>query len=400
MSYTPKLFGKPQEDQQEDAGLGNTPALGSSGIGMGAGSTGAGGGVPQAPQAAKAQAPSAGTGFVNIDRMIGANQGIGSQISERGTRAVNEDKGRFQIAETAATRGMNSNAPNMGSLDAATRYLGGAGKEGDEDTIKAGLSGTYGGPTSIGYNIGQGDAIRRAGALSNAQSAGRQIASEQAGGLASYDPRMSAIDAALYGQEASAQAARKDLTANIDKNKKDQQARSGDFATRAQGEQTRAQELAANLRGQLGRGAQGIRTEAGAQATQGSGNGVTLSAENFVSPEQSQRLSFIAQALGDPSIAMESRPRDLTAESQARFENASDVAGQNVIKQPGTTNTRRPTTEEFNQAAWAQQFPSGWMGGPMGTPRQQAAVRQTLQDQVNADSELFNRVFGSGNPNK
>lgn len=85
----------------------------------------------------------------------------------------NEDGGYYQPAPFV---------PDSGSLNAAQGIL----------------SDTYEGPTNLDYAIGDTKEARQARALGNADSAGVTMA-EMGGPLALYNPALSAIDRAIYG---------------------------------------------------------------------------------------------------------------------------------------------------------------------------------------------------------
>jgi hypothetical protein len=332
------MFGKDQEDEQAQLGMGGAPALGSSGMGAGAGNMGGGGGVPQgraepaAPQAPQSQSSSlgAGTGFVNIDRMIGANQGIGSHVTSFGGNALKKEGEAFDKKKNETTSQIN-NAP-MPSVQGITGAIQNLGSDpSGQNTIMAGLNASYSGPKGMTYNIGNTGNIKSANALANSRSTGREIAS-QTGTLAGYDPRMSAIDSMLYGQVADAQAARTGLKNDT----KQTIAQQGRAADRVAGMASNQERLAANIRadtekklrsyagnivGEAERRAANENAagrEAHKRGSQLTANpGYTLGtptwegqvdgakAGNFVDQNQAGALQFISQALGDPSMALE-----------------------------------------------------------------------------------------------
>lgn len=356
MAYTPKMFGKDTEQDQETLGMGGTPALGSSGVGAGTGSLGGGTGVPQAKDAPQAQTTSSlgpGTGFVNIDRMIGANQGIGSQVSQFGGKALTGEKDAFgkEVKKTSdAIKAGGANIPSMYDVNNAIKGLtapaSGASSSGGiidtsatpglgaYNTIDSALGAKYTGPDAIKYNIGNTGGIKAAQALANNRSTGREIARET-GTLASYDPRMSAIDSALYGNVADAVQARNDLgkgtKSQIDKEKAS--------ALQIKGMADAARQNAADVRNSAVTGLQGVasgilggansRADAANAAEsalyQTGGKNLTAdpgyvrgtpvweggtpggaTAANFVDPRQAETLAYISRALGDPSMAIKS----------------------------------------------------------------------------------------------
>lgn len=347
MAYTPKLFEDGNKKQGAPGGdffpsmspptmPGPRPA----------GAPGAGPATPQAPQAPAIQAPATtalgpGTGFVNIDRVLGANQGAGEDITRAANKSLSNDKNRFGIAERDTLRAQDAGDPSLGVQEATNRFLGGTASSGDLNTIKRGLSGVFNAPTSVNYQIGANADIAGARALANAQSAGRELAS-RGGNLATYNPMMSSIDAAIYGMTPGVKQAVEGVGRDIKAQLDDQTRRGGAIAQRGEDIKRRAGETSASLRGQLTSAARAIAADAGAQARANSGQGVTLTPENFVTADQANTMRWIAEALGDPSLAITSRPRDLAAEAQTRFENASSVAAQNVMRPPGGATTDTP----------------------------------------------------------
>lgn len=414
MAYTPKMFGKDTEEEQAQLGMGGAPALGSSGMGVGTGSMGGGTGVPQAKDAPQSQTTSSlgpGTGFVNIDRMIGANQGIGSHVSQFGGKALTGEKEAFgkEVKKTSdAIKAGGANIPSMYDVNNAitgltTPSAGASSSGGLIDTsatpnlgafgtIDSALGAKYTGPDAMKYNIGNTGGIKAARALANNQSTGREIARET-GTLASYDPRMSAIDSALYGNVADAVQARNDLgkgtKSQIDKEK----ASALQIKGMADSERQRAGDVRNSAATQLRDVASGIIGGARQQAGDSSGSGVSLRPENFIAPEQANTLQYISQALGDPSLAMGSAPRDLSAEAATRNAYRTDVASANTIKNSPAALPPNPTDEDLTKA---EQF----LKSPAATALP-APIFQRLQAQLRAAAEARlahnNRLTQIGN---
>jgi hypothetical protein len=372
MAYTPKMFGKDQEDEQVQLGMGGTPALGSSGMGVGTGSMGGGTGTPQAQAAPSAPSSlGAGTGFVNIDRMIGANQGIGSHVSSFGKSTLEKEGEAFKKEQDKTTSAIyegGSKIPTMESVDTAIGGLvapptapgkssspiagGPAPNAGAQEAIMGALGAQYTGPMGMTYNIGKTGGIKSANALASGKATGREIAS-QTGTMAGYNPQMSAIDAALYGQVGDAVAARDALT----KSTKDTVAKQGlaadSVAASARGEADRAREIREGTAGKLRDLAGGIISGAETQAQQNTGQGLSLTRENFIDPRQAENLSFISRALGDPSLAVGSSPRDSMADAATRSSYRQDIAGANVLRQP---NAPLPAAVDPESVAQAEAF--------------------------------------------
>lgn len=337
MAYTPKMF---KEEDQADGGLAAAPALGESGFGVGGGTPG--NVAPGAPQAQskegpQAQSVGAGTGFVNLDRVLAANQGIGSKVAESGAAAINKEKDALSDAsknfgsDVAAGSNFTMPTTQLGALS------GGNASDADKDAIMAALNAKYTGPTMFNYKTGSG--LQQAKALTSAQSTGKQLAENAqgfAGGLASYNPQLAALDRALYGQEASAVEARgqlgKDTKALTNKIGATRDSMAGSVANA----QNQAKSVRQSTRDALAQQASGILSGAGDQATAfnadeaarfgtggaelnpGSWNqagnriigtpqwtpGTQATAGNFIDPTQASTLQFISQALGDPSLAV------------------------------------------------------------------------------------------------
>ncbi len=211
MAYTPgqKLEG---EEEQEAPG-GQAPAAPTiSGPAAVGGNPSVGGTVAGSSPVGQSNASGggAGTGFVNIDKYLGANKGVGQEVKARGDKALDADAGAFgsKAGETQANVDANKSkivkdsAAVVGGVMGATDE---ASKAAAIKTAQDAIGATMSGATSVDYDVGNTDEVKKANALGNAQSAGKQIAQDN-GTLSQYGTGLQAIDAALYGSQQEAPA--------------------------------------------------------------------------------------------------------------------------------------------------------------------------------------------------
>lgn len=320
--------------------------------GGGGGGGGADGKSPTAgPQNVRA-APSAelgpGTGFVNIDRYLQANQGIGGDVSKLGGKSLAQSSGMFTSALSQATAGANNGvakAPDanaIGSLVSGVVPQSGGGSSHETifgadpnalQSVTNALSGRYTGPTSINYDPTTDEGMRTAKGLANNATTGRVLA-QQAGITGQYTPQLSAIDAALYGQVPDAVKATQGVASGLDANAQARVTGAAQFANLIKDKQQEAQSVADATRTQLLAAAHGIldpaEQAAAAANAQDQDNftndpnsklyqamrdagvltnrewvpGGTATASNFIDNQQASGLSTIAQLLNDPSLAI------------------------------------------------------------------------------------------------
>jgi len=236
----------------------------------------AGGGTPatkQAPVAPAANQPTTmgpGTGFVNMDRLLGANAGIGNKVAQTGNTALaNERKnltGEVGKFDKAVSEGSSMIGNDLTSnID---KLFGGGATDDDKNAIMGGLGATYTGPTAFNYKAT--GSLNEANALGSGKSAGKQLATNAGtaieGGLAGYNPNVSALDRALYGTEASAVKATGDVARGTKNLKADIKTYSGNANQRAD---NAAKDVAGYRQGILDRllgGAQGTINNAQALA--------------------------------------------------------------------------------------------------------------------------------------
>lgn len=206
MAYVPGQKLDDQQQQQQGAqapGAPSAPVISSPAIG----STPAVGGTVVGQSAVAQPQKPAGTGFVNIDKYLNANQGAGEQVKTAADKALAGESTAFGAAQSKAQSGVDAQKSAIVDPSAALNNVLGATsadqRQAAVDAAKQALSATYQGPNSTGYDIGNTEQIKQAQALSNAQSAGKQLAALN-GPTGQYGTGLSAIDRAIYGSAANA----------------------------------------------------------------------------------------------------------------------------------------------------------------------------------------------------
>ncbi len=208
MAYTPGQKLEDERDPSKEQGgqapgapsaptisapsVGSTPAVGGTAVGsspVGQSNAPAGG--------------SAGTGFVNIDKYLGANQGASKQVKTAADNALWTDSTAFgHVANDVKANTDAQKTPIVDPSKLVNNVLNNGGQPAI-DAAKAALAGKFKGPTSVGYDVGNTSGIKKAKAYGNAQSAGTQIATDN-GTVGQYGTGLSAIDAAIYGSQGEA----------------------------------------------------------------------------------------------------------------------------------------------------------------------------------------------------
>lgn len=150
--------------------------------------------VPAAPSAALGS----GTGFVNIDRVLGANGGAGGAVLGAARKAGDQRFAEFGGAKDSF-RGRQRDAANNSSLA--------VGSVGNNIQIDQGLVGGKLGNAIKTFDFSEtfapgwnSETTKRLDALGNTRSAGRQMATD-AGLAPEYNTKLSSIDAAIYGND-------------------------------------------------------------------------------------------------------------------------------------------------------------------------------------------------------
>ena len=321
---------------------------------------------PQDVRAAPSAELGPGTGFINIDRYLQANQGIGGSVKTAGGKSLGESSSMFGTALGAANAGAANGVAKMPtaaigaisgiqtsngfSVNQAGSQDGRGASSNNTPTQKASdnplgeitnaLIGKYTGPTSIAYDPNSDEGMKTAKALASNATTGRVLA-QQAGITGQYTPQLSAIDSALYGQVPDAVAATKGISAGLDANAKARVDGAAQFANTVKAKQEEAQSVADRTRATLLAAAQGIIDPAKQAADaanaqdlenfnsiggnpelaglynfmKGAGlktnrewqSGGTATAGNFINNQQAGGLANIAQLLNDPSLAIQSQ---------------------------------------------------------------------------------------------
>lgn len=159
----------------------------------------------QQSQQSQTQQPSyqmgAGTGFVNIDRILGANNTAGRDVLNKSQAAVDAQRKSFQDEQRQYQTGRDA-ASKQSSLSAGD--LSWNSSDPYNTRIDKGLLDGSLANSIKGINYGDfspatdSENTKKADALGNAATAGRQLASDS-GQLAQYDGKLSSIDSAIYG---------------------------------------------------------------------------------------------------------------------------------------------------------------------------------------------------------
>jgi hypothetical protein len=231
----------------------------------------------------------AGTGFVNIDKYLNANRGAGGAVKARADQALAKDAGAFGTKLGDATTAMNA-APSVSdptklvsdvlgtttpgsdfgnsSADKGTTVARGTpSADLQADAIaaaKAALGATYTAPLEVGHDVGNTADAKRAAALADSKTAGKQIATDN-GTLASYGTGLQAIDRAIYGSAGEAPTLGQAATA-LDAQTADQGAKSTAFATASKGKSDALTKNKEEIRGAFMSEADKIKAKAQADA--------------------------------------------------------------------------------------------------------------------------------------
>lgn len=243
MAYTPtsQLQDPNKEEQQQQqspsapaapsmAGpsLGSTPSVGGT-----AGNVGSGGLAQQGSGSQPSGQNQAGTGFVNIDKVLSANKDAGKQLNQVARNALTTERHNFNGGFSQVMAGINSQHGSEAYGPADYGFLGAdqtkyqenpdynpngegfinghpVGQKmipiaGSDDRTAAindakGMFKKFQGPTSYDYDIGGSKEAGLLRSLSTPQSIGVSLANMK-GPLANYNTGLSAIDQAIYGQK-------------------------------------------------------------------------------------------------------------------------------------------------------------------------------------------------------
>lgn len=210
MAYTP---GQKLEGEEDEAQGGQAPAAPTiSGPAAVGGNPSVGGTVAGSSPVAQSNASGggAGTGFVNIDQYLGANKGVGQAVKAKGDEALDKDYKAFsgKADETKTNIATNKTKIVGDPSSLVGGVLGATGEDQKAAAIKTAqdaIGATFSGASTVDYDVGNTEDAKRANALGNANSAGKQIAKDS-NTLSQYGTGLQAIDAALYGSAQEAPA--------------------------------------------------------------------------------------------------------------------------------------------------------------------------------------------------
>lgn len=322
MAYVPGQ--KLNEDQPQAPQVSGPSAPSVGGV------AGAGGGAAGSSEVSTSNATQGGggTGFVNIDKYLAANKGAGQDVKARADKAMANDAAAFGNKLNTATAQMKSaQTPYTDPSQLVSNVTGASNADAQAAAVKAAqdvLNASYGGPKEVGYDIGNTDEAKRAKALSNAQSAGKQIAADN-GTLAQYGTGLSAIDRAIYGSSGEV-GALNDAKAAAVNQVEQQKTKAHHFGQEAEGTAQDIAQRAADAKAAFGGAADKIKSDAQAaadkanaerdrakgslvptaegRATWDDGSGAA-NASQFIDAD---KLSAIGKVLNDPSLSVSRGP--------------------------------------------------------------------------------------------
>lgn len=328
-----------------------------------------------------------GTGFVNIDRYIGANQDVARNLNSARDKALIGNANAFE-SSVGQVRGTASQGATKSSLNSsmlanglapngyAFSDLGGKGPSGG--SLKSYFDPGFGGSTTAGDMPRESADVLAA--LSNSRTAGREIAKEQ-GVTGQYNPALASIDAAIYGQGAGGKA-----VANVGQAAKTQ----GDYQSKTKSGLESSAKDALNQQSAITEKNKNVAR----QVAQGLINNPAASKPG--SPE-AMRLKMISDALGESyqaiapatAIAPAATPVPQVPAPAAQPKNTSGVEG--VV--PGQTyvtdyqpSSQRPASNE----------PSNYSFGPGGGIRIKSDAEKAAEKKSKEIQDtLFNALFGS-----
>jgi hypothetical protein len=346
MAYVPgSPFAEDKKKDAQDEALGAVPMSGTSGVSsmvsapLTSQATG-GGAAPATPSG------SVGTGFVNLDRYLAANQGIDKPVAEKGgaiNKAVKssiDSQGKTKQGEIESQVITTGNAEDLVSKAAA----GDAAAAATADKI---LSQTFTAPdTKIeGPSKEQQQSLS---ALSNVNTVGMELSKGAGYTEGNYSPQLSALDRMLYGN--LAQGATADVAKESGLNEKTRASYIEDLQKSAAQRQADFDKYKAGFRDQVSTYGGGIaeRAKSTAEALKRDQEAARAAAEQGLLPGQTvsvvdgdvtvgntigdadrAKLDYISKLLGDPALAAEAKTGDVKRR---------DVTGENVVdRAPITT---------------------------------------------------------------
>ncbi len=283
----------------------------------------------------------AGTGFVNLSRVLGANLGAGAGVTGAANGKLakefanrQRDEGSFINNRAGAVANSSLGGFNFsGTPDILGDALGDPNKQ---DMLRRSLAGLDFDKT---YSRDKSAEMKDLEGLSNGQTAGRVLAKD-AGVTGGYSPKLSALDSLIYGGN-SAAAGDVAGTANATGAEKTNATKmTGDINKATETFRQQALDRAQGNAGALRQAAAGYGQEAQIQADRinqrdadlGLGNATAGQFEYGDNPNAAKSRT-IAQLLGDPSLEMHGSggAYDPTAAANARAVRAAEVGAANVM---------------------------------------------------------------------
>ncbi len=149
----------------------------------------------------------AGTGYVNLSRVLGANIGAGQGVLDLGNKKLGAAFSARTGAESDYTKTRDKSVSNSAAgrtVFQSPDLLNTALQTGDMEGLKKGLAGLDVG--KFAYNQAADKNMQALKGLGNSQTTGRVLANE-AGVTGQYAPKMSALDALIYGGNSDAAGA-------------------------------------------------------------------------------------------------------------------------------------------------------------------------------------------------
>lgn len=290
MAHTPKqnFTDEEQEGGPQAPGAPTAPTMAAPSIGNTASVGGTVSGNSAAAPKSQVQGATAGTGFVNIDKYLGANTNAGADLEKRASEVRDKDAGNFNKVSSAFNTKVDAEDPGnidvngivngvLGRPASSTPTIGnpsnpvtssgprvamGLGDAGLPEpppttaqpfqadplalsNASAVLSDAYEGPNTLDYNVGGTDDALNAKGLSNGLTAGKTLAA-MSGPLATYSTGLNAIDDFIYGNSTGS-------TSAIGKANTDEFDRQG-------GEKKKGEQRASAIKGKIQGNADQLRT--------------------------------------------------------------------------------------------------------------------------------------------
>jgi hypothetical protein len=198
MAYTPKQQFGPEEEQEggfQAPGAPTAPTIAGPALGSTPSVGGTVAGNSAAAPKSQVQGATAGTGFVNIDKYLGANQGEGKRIAGIAGAQRKKDAATFDSGANAFKSGVEG-ASGPVSFDPANIQGVMSGDSSATELAKNALAQTWGGPNTLETKTGKNSSDDLSRLLSNPLTAGAKLAT-MSGPQALYNPQMNSLDQAI-----------------------------------------------------------------------------------------------------------------------------------------------------------------------------------------------------------